>query len=84
MPGERKFTDFAFPAGPYSMPLSVVTWPLTNVFMPATSMSWTCTKTSGSPPSGTMTRGEARSRRGSGKARWREEDYDVLADGIVV
>ena len=24
LPGERKFTDYAFPAGPYSMPLSVV------------------------------------------------------------
>jgi hypothetical protein len=25
LPGERKFTDYAFPPGPYSMPLSVVT-----------------------------------------------------------
>src|SRR5262245_11966523 len=24
LPGERKFTDYAFPAGSYSMPLSVV------------------------------------------------------------
>jgi len=24
LPGERKFTDYAFPTGPYSMPLSVV------------------------------------------------------------
>ena len=24
LPGERKFTDYAFPVGPYSMPLSVV------------------------------------------------------------
>ena len=24
LPGDRKFTDYAFPAGPYSMPLSVV------------------------------------------------------------
>jgi hypothetical protein len=25
LPGERKFTDYAFPPGPYSMPLSAVT-----------------------------------------------------------
>ena len=25
LPGERKFTEYAFPTGPYSMPLSVVT-----------------------------------------------------------
>jgi hypothetical protein len=25
LPGERKFTDYAFPAGSYSMPLSTVT-----------------------------------------------------------
>src|ERR1700719_590749 len=24
LPGERKFTDYAFPVGPYSMPMSVV------------------------------------------------------------
>lgn len=24
LPGERKFTDYAFPIGPYAMPLSVV------------------------------------------------------------
>ena len=24
LPGERKFTDYAFPTGPYAMPLSVV------------------------------------------------------------
>jgi hypothetical protein len=30
----------------------VSSWPFTNVFMPANSTSWTCTKTSEPPPSG--------------------------------
>jgi hypothetical protein len=32
----------------------VTSWPLTNVVIPAVSMSWTCTKTSGPPSSGRM------------------------------
>ena len=44
------------PAGPWreGVVLYTSTWPGTNVFMPAVSTSWTCTKTSGPPSSGRM------------------------------
>jgi hypothetical protein len=41
--------------GSRARPTSYATnWPATSIFMPAASMSWTCTKTSEPPPSGAI------------------------------
>src|SRR5262249_52849949 len=50
---KRRLTAFKRPSRADAV-LYTSTCPATNVFMPAASTSWTCTKTSGPPPSGTM------------------------------
>src|SRR6516225_1663532 len=51
--GLRRLTAFKRPSRAGAV-LYVSSWPLTNVSMPAASMSWTCTKTSEPPPSGAI------------------------------
>src|SRR6185503_9137544 len=48
---KRRLTAFKRPSRE-GVVLYTSTWPATNVFIPAVSTSWTCTKTSGPPSSG--------------------------------